>query len=149
MAGRRRSTTSSACGIYWLAFGAIDLLAGVVAFGLEAHERWRLLWLLLPQRFGYRQMMYYVVIRAITPALRGPQRRLGQAGAERAGDACSASLRERGRSADMLRALAHFAHDRCGPSPRPPRAAGACRGEPAGIAEAAADAWGHRAIRDR
>ncbi len=59
-------------GVYWLAFGAIDLLAGAVAFGLEANERWRLLWLMLPQRFGYRQIMYYVVIRAITSALRGP-----------------------------------------------------------------------------
>ena len=59
-------------GIYWLAFGAIDILAGIVAFGLEANERWRLLWLMLPQRFGYRQIMYYVVIRAITSALRGP-----------------------------------------------------------------------------
>ena len=27
---------------------------------------------MLPQRFGYRQIMYYVVIRAITSALRGP-----------------------------------------------------------------------------
>lgn len=59
-------------GIYWLAFGAIDILAGIVAFGLEANERWSLLWLMLPQRFGYRQIMYYVVIRAITSALRGP-----------------------------------------------------------------------------
>ena len=59
-------------GLFWLAFGAIDLLAGIVAFGLEANERWRLLWLMLPQRFGYRQIMYYVVIRAITSALRGP-----------------------------------------------------------------------------
>ena len=59
-------------GVYWLAFGAIDILAGFVAFGLEANERWRLLWLMLPQRFGYRQIMYYVVIRAITSALRGP-----------------------------------------------------------------------------
>ena len=59
-------------GLFWLAFGAIDILAGVVAFGLEANERWRLLWLMLPQRFGYRQIMYYVVIRAITSALRGP-----------------------------------------------------------------------------
>jgi cellulose synthase/poly-beta-1,6-N-acetylglucosamine synthase-like glycosyltransferase/peptidoglycan/xylan/chitin deacetylase (PgdA/CDA1 family)/spore germination protein YaaH len=59
-------------GLYWLAFGAIDILAGIVAFGLEANERWRLLWLMLPQRFGYRQIMYYVVIKAITSALRGP-----------------------------------------------------------------------------
>jgi len=59
-------------GLFWLAFGAIDILAGVVAFGLEANERWRLLWLMLPQRFGYRQIMYYVVIRALTAALRGP-----------------------------------------------------------------------------
>jgi cellulose synthase/poly-beta-1,6-N-acetylglucosamine synthase-like glycosyltransferase/peptidoglycan/xylan/chitin deacetylase (PgdA/CDA1 family)/spore germination protein YaaH len=59
-------------GLFWLAFGTIDILAGVVAFGLEANERWRLLWLMLPQRFGYRQIMYYVVIRALSSALRGP-----------------------------------------------------------------------------
>jgi peptidoglycan-N-acetylglucosamine deacetylase len=56
---------------YWLAFTAIDLLAGVIAFALERRERWRLLWLLVPQRIGYRQVMYYVVLKALGAAIRG------------------------------------------------------------------------------
>lgn len=56
---------------YWLIFSAIDLLAGIIAFALERRERWRLLWLLLPQRILYRQIMYYVVIKAVAQAVRG------------------------------------------------------------------------------
>jgi len=59
-------------GGFWLVFSAIDLASGFVAFALEPRERKRLLWLLLPQRFGYRQMMYYVVLRAVWSALHGP-----------------------------------------------------------------------------
>ncbi|HEX4693161.1 glycosyltransferase [Sphingomonas sp.] len=58
--------------LYWLVFTTIDLLSAVVAFALERREKWRLLWLLIPQRIGYRQIMYYVVLKAITQALRGP-----------------------------------------------------------------------------
>ena len=57
---------------YWLIFTAIDLLSGFIAFALERREDWRLLWLLIPQRIGYRQIMYYVVLKAIVQALRGP-----------------------------------------------------------------------------
>ena len=57
---------------YWLIFTAIDILSAVVAFALERREKWRLLWLLIPQRIGYRQVMYYVVLKAILQALRGP-----------------------------------------------------------------------------
>lgn len=56
---------------YWLVFTAIDLLAATIAFALERREQWRLLWLLIPQRIGYRQIMYYVVLKAIAQALRG------------------------------------------------------------------------------
>jgi cellulose synthase/poly-beta-1,6-N-acetylglucosamine synthase-like glycosyltransferase/peptidoglycan/xylan/chitin deacetylase (PgdA/CDA1 family)/spore germination protein YaaH len=58
---------------YWLVFTAIDLLAAFIAFALERREKWRLLWLLIPQRIGYRQIMYYVVLKAITQAMRGPK----------------------------------------------------------------------------
>jgi len=58
--------------IYWGLFTAIDFLAATVAFALERRERWRLLWLLVPQRIGYRQVMYYVVLKALVQALRGP-----------------------------------------------------------------------------
>jgi len=59
--------------IYWLVFTAIDVLAATIAFALERRENWKLLWLLIPQRIGYRQVMYYVVLKAITQALRGPK----------------------------------------------------------------------------
>ena len=59
--------------LYWLVFTAIDLLAATIAFALERREQWRLLWLLIPQRIGYRQIMYYVVLKAIAQALRGPR----------------------------------------------------------------------------
>jgi peptidoglycan-N-acetylglucosamine deacetylase len=58
--------------IYWLVFSTIDLVAAWTAFRLEPAENKNLLWLLLPQRFGYRQMMYYVVMRAVGAALQGP-----------------------------------------------------------------------------
>jgi peptidoglycan/xylan/chitin deacetylase (PgdA/CDA1 family)/spore germination protein YaaH len=70
-------------GAYWLCFMAIDLLAGVIAFALERREQWRLLWLLLPQRIGYRQIIYWVVIKALVQALRGP--RVGWGKLERTG----------------------------------------------------------------
>jgi peptidoglycan/xylan/chitin deacetylase (PgdA/CDA1 family)/spore germination protein YaaH len=70
-------------GAYWLCFMAIDLLAGVIAFALERGEQWRLLWLMLPQRIGYRQLSYWVVIKALVQALRGP--RVGWGKLERTG----------------------------------------------------------------
>ena len=68
---------------YWLIFTSIDLLAAFIAFALERRESWRLLWLLIPQRIGYRQIMYYVVLKALGAALRGP--RVGWGKLERTG----------------------------------------------------------------
>jgi len=34
-------------------------------FLMEKRENWSLLWWLMLQRFGYRQLMYYVVVRSI------------------------------------------------------------------------------------
>ena len=70
---------------FWLLFTAIDLLAAVIAFALERRERWRVLWLLVPQRIGYRQMMYYVVLKALVQAIRGPS--VGWGKLERSGRA--------------------------------------------------------------
>jgi cellulose synthase/poly-beta-1,6-N-acetylglucosamine synthase-like glycosyltransferase/peptidoglycan/xylan/chitin deacetylase (PgdA/CDA1 family)/spore germination protein YaaH len=59
-------------GLYYLAFILVDLTAGIVAFSFERSENWRLvLWLPL-QRFGYRQLMYGVVLKSVTAAMRGP-----------------------------------------------------------------------------
>ena len=45
-------------------FIVVDLLAAMVGFLMEQREDWRLLWWLPLQRFGYRQIMYYVVLRS-------------------------------------------------------------------------------------
>ena len=57
--------------LYWLVFTMADFLSAVIAMALERREDWRLLWLLLLQRIGYRQLMYYVVLKAMTQAIRG------------------------------------------------------------------------------
>ena len=59
-------------GIYWFSFMAIDFLCGWVAYRMEKREKRYPGLLLLAQRFVYRQLMYWVVIRAVTNALRGP-----------------------------------------------------------------------------
>jgi peptidoglycan/xylan/chitin deacetylase (PgdA/CDA1 family)/spore germination protein YaaH/GT2 family glycosyltransferase len=57
--------------IYWALFAAFDLAAAWTAIRLDRRESPRLLWLLLPQRFGYRQIMYYVVLKALRAAVGG------------------------------------------------------------------------------
>ncbi len=58
--------------IYWLAFAAIDIACGAVAYRLEPRERRYPALLLIAQRFVYRQIMYGVVIRAVFTAILGP-----------------------------------------------------------------------------
>ncbi len=57
--------------LYWLTFLAIDALCGAIAYWLEPREKSYPVFWLLSQRFVYRQIMYYVVIRALLSALRG------------------------------------------------------------------------------
>lgn len=56
---------------YYALFLAVDWLAAAFAFALERRERWRLLWWLFLQRFGYRQVMYYVMAKSVAAAARG------------------------------------------------------------------------------
>jgi cellulose synthase/poly-beta-1,6-N-acetylglucosamine synthase-like glycosyltransferase len=58
-------------GIYYVIFMVVDLAAALFGFLMERRENWSLLWWLMLQRFGYRQLMYYVVMRSITTALGG------------------------------------------------------------------------------
>jgi peptidoglycan-N-acetylglucosamine deacetylase len=58
--------------IFYAAFMAVDLAAAALAFAMEKKEQWSLLWWLVLQRFGYRQLMYYVVVRSVWTAIRGP-----------------------------------------------------------------------------
>ena len=70
-------------GIYYVVFVIVDLLAAIFGFLIEKRESWSLLWWLPLQRFGYRQIMYYVVVRSILTAIRGPS--VGWGKLERAG----------------------------------------------------------------
>jgi cellulose synthase/poly-beta-1,6-N-acetylglucosamine synthase-like glycosyltransferase/peptidoglycan/xylan/chitin deacetylase (PgdA/CDA1 family)/spore germination protein YaaH len=76
--------------VFWAVFTTIDLLSAFIAFALERREKWRLLWLLIPQRIGYRQVMYYVVLKAIAQAMRGP--RVGWGKLQRTGRVDQAGL---------------------------------------------------------
>ncbi len=56
---------------YWAAFIFLDLSAGALGMSLERKAPWRdLVWLPI-QRFGYRQLMYYVVVKSVVTAIRG------------------------------------------------------------------------------
>jgi cellulose synthase/poly-beta-1,6-N-acetylglucosamine synthase-like glycosyltransferase/peptidoglycan/xylan/chitin deacetylase (PgdA/CDA1 family)/spore germination protein YaaH len=56
---------------YYAAFVAVDLTAAGIAFLLERNENRSLLWWLVLQRFGYRQIMYYVVAKSVLKAVQG------------------------------------------------------------------------------
>jgi len=58
--------------MYWIIFTVIDVACGWVAYRLEKRERRYPAFLLVAQRFVYRQLMYFVVIRAVINAMRGP-----------------------------------------------------------------------------
>jgi len=56
---------------YWAAFIFLDLSAGALGMALEKKAPWGdLIWLPV-QRFGYRQLMYYVVVKSVLTAIRG------------------------------------------------------------------------------
>jgi len=57
--------------LYWTVFVTVDLLAGWIAYRMEpTRQRFPALLMIL-QRFVYRQLMYGVVLRSISAALRG------------------------------------------------------------------------------
>ena len=56
---------------FYAVFLVVDWLAAVVAFLLEPDEDRSLTWLIFLQRFAYRQVMYWVVVRAFVVAVRG------------------------------------------------------------------------------
>jgi len=57
--------------LYWAAFSSIDLVCGWIAYRMDVRDRKFRPFLLLSQRFVYRQLMYSVVIRAVAAAVRG------------------------------------------------------------------------------
>jgi len=80
---------------YWAAFIFLDLSAGALGMALERRAPWKdLVWLPV-QRFGYRQLMYYVVVKSIVTAVRGA--RVGWGKLERRATASMESPAARGR----------------------------------------------------
>ncbi len=58
---------------YWAAFVLVDISAGALGMAMERRAPWRdLIWIPI-QRFGYRQIMYYIVVKAVVTAIRGPR----------------------------------------------------------------------------
>jgi len=58
-------------GLYYGLFVLVDFVAGAFGLFIEGNENKSLLIWLPLQRFGYRQLMYYVVVRSIFTALKG------------------------------------------------------------------------------
>jgi len=56
---------------YYALFITVDVATAVVAFLFEKRENWGLLWWLVLQRFGYRQLLYYVLVKSVTNAAKG------------------------------------------------------------------------------
>jgi len=48
----------------------VEMITAAIAFSFEGESKKRLIWL-IPQRFYYRQIMYYVAIRSIVRAIKG------------------------------------------------------------------------------
>ncbi|HEU4648694.1 MAG TPA: glycosyltransferase [Gemmatimonadales bacterium] len=57
--------------VYYAVFLLVDWLAAAAAFLMEPGEDRSLTWLIVLQRFAYRQVMYWVVVRAFLVAVRG------------------------------------------------------------------------------
>ncbi|HEX7820151.1 MAG TPA: glycosyltransferase [Sphingobium sp.] len=58
---------------FWLGFAAIDVACGWIAYRLDGREATFPALRLVMQRFGYRQLLYLVVLKAVFSALCGPR----------------------------------------------------------------------------
>jgi len=56
--------------LYYLVFFAVDILVSMVAFAFEREKFSKLVWL-IPQRLVYRQMMYFILFKALRKAIKG------------------------------------------------------------------------------
>lgn len=55
---------------YYVAFILVDFVVGIIAFWMEK-EDYKKLWYIIPQRFIWRQLMYYILIKSVRHALKG------------------------------------------------------------------------------
>lgn len=76
---------------YWAAFIFLDLSAAALGMALERKAPWADLAWMPAQRFGYRQLMYYVVLKSIGSAVHGT--RVGWGALERRASVAHEHLR--------------------------------------------------------
>ncbi len=62
---------------YYLLFFCFELISAAIAFTFEKEKPYKLLYL-FPQRFFYRQLMYYISIKSLLRAIRGGKYNWGQ-----------------------------------------------------------------------
>ncbi|OQY96168.1 MAG: glycosyl transferase family 2 [Sphingobacteriales bacterium UTBCD1] len=62
--------------IYYSIFLLVDVSVSVLAFAFEKEKMHRLVWL-IPQRFVYRQLMYVILFRSISRAMKGEGQKWG------------------------------------------------------------------------
>jgi cellulose synthase/poly-beta-1,6-N-acetylglucosamine synthase-like glycosyltransferase/peptidoglycan/xylan/chitin deacetylase (PgdA/CDA1 family)/spore germination protein YaaH len=74
---------------YWVVFVLVDVIAGWIAYRMDPARQHFPALRLVAQRFVYRQLMYSIVIRAVSAALRG--RLVGWGKLERSGNVDSAT----------------------------------------------------------
>lgn len=74
---------------YWLVFVLVDVIAGWIAYRMDPVRRPFPALRLVAQRFVYRQLMYGIVIRAVSAAVRG--RLVGWGKLERSGSVSAAT----------------------------------------------------------
>ena len=67
----RNPTNLNQVVFYYALFLAVDWIGAFAAFLMEKAEQKKLLWWLLIQRFGYRQVMYWVMCKSVYMAVRG------------------------------------------------------------------------------
>ncbi|HEX4634201.1 MAG TPA: glycosyltransferase [Gemmatimonadales bacterium] len=63
---------------FYSIFLSVDFLAAVIALLMEPDEDRSLGWLILIQRFAYRQVMYWVVVKSVLAAIQGTARGWGK-----------------------------------------------------------------------
>ena len=57
--------------VLWLVFSAVECACGALAYRIDGHEGRLPVLRLLAMRFGYRQLLYAVVVHAVASALHG------------------------------------------------------------------------------
>jgi hypothetical protein len=55
---------------YYLLFTLVDVAGAALAFAFEKEDHKKLFWI-IPQRFVYRQLMYYVLFKSFKRAIKG------------------------------------------------------------------------------